>query len=100
MGVSIDRQFTQYSASIPISGANASGNNPRTLLTNALSTTPEIVMTGFAGGCIYLPASSPITLLAFYGAPWSLGECPNGYPQYPGAAPPVPTFYQLFNSSG
>ncbi len=95
MGVSIDRQYNQYPATI-VGGAQ----NPRTLLTSVLATTPEIVMTGFAAGCIYLPASSAITGLAFYGSPWSTGEWPSGFPQGSGLNPPTPTFYQLYNSSG
>jgi hypothetical protein len=96
MGMSIDRQFS-FTAATGYGGVP----NTRAVLTNAIATTPEFFMQGFAGGCIYLPANSPITLLSFYGAPWSAqGDWPAGWPQNPGAVAPVPTYYQLFNAAG
>lgn len=38
------------------------------LLTNSLSTTPEISISRFAAGTIYIPAESSITTLTFYAA--------------------------------
>ncbi len=42
-------------------------------LTTSSTTTPEIGFGEFAGGTVFIPANSSITLLTFYGAPFQVG---------------------------